>query len=84
MAEKVMLALVDSGMHRDEAHEVLRSASMASVSENRNLRDVCAENTQISVKFDSDELDALFNPMNHLGVSGELVDEAVAIARNYL
>jgi adenylosuccinate lyase len=84
MAEKVMLALVDSGMHRDEAHEVLRSASMTSVSENRNLRDVCAENTQISVKFDSDELDALFNPMNHLGVSGELVDEAVAIARNYL
>jgi adenylosuccinate lyase len=84
MAEKVMLALVDSGMHRDEAHEVLRSASMASVSENRNLRDVCAENTQISGKFDSDELDALFNPMNHLGVSGELVDEAVAIARNYL
>jgi adenylosuccinate lyase len=84
MAEKVMLALVDSGMHRDEAHEVLRSASMASVSENRNLRDVCAEDTQISVKFDSDELDALFNPMNHLGVSGELVDEAVAIARNYL
>ena len=84
MAEKVMLALVDSGMHRDEAHEVLRNASMASISENRNLRDVCAENTQISVKFDSDELDALFNPMNHLGVSGELVDEAVAIARNYL
>ena len=84
MAEKVMLALVDSGMHRDEAHEVLRNASMTSVSENRNLRDVCAENTQISVKFDSDELDALFNPMNHLGVSGELVDEAVAIARNYL
>ena len=84
MAEKVMLALVDSGMHRDEAHEVLRNASMTSVSENRNLRDVCAENTQISIKFDSDELDALFNPMNHLGVSGELVDEAVAIARNYL
>jgi adenylosuccinate lyase len=84
MAEKVMLALVDSGMHRDEAHEVLRSASMTSVSENRNLRDVCAENTQISGKFDSDELDALFNPMNHLGVSGELVDEAIAIARNYL
>ncbi len=65
-------------------NEVLRNASMASISENRNLRDVCAEDTQISVKFDSDELDALFNPMNHLGVSGELVDEAVAIARNYL
>nr|MBC8437957.1 adenylosuccinate lyase [Euryarchaeota archaeon] len=32
MAEKIMIALVDNGLPRDEAHEVLRAASMESVS----------------------------------------------------
>lgn len=81
MAEKLMLALVDTGMHRDQAHEVLRSASMIAVADRRHLREVCGEDAEITTAFTSDELDQLFNPMNHLGVSGEIVDESVALAR---
>lgn len=81
MAEKLMLALVDAGMHRDQAHEVLRSASMVAVAENLHLREICGEHEAISAAFSPDELDILFNPMSHLGVSGEIVDESVALAR---
>jgi len=81
MAEKVMIELIDSGIARDEAHEILRGASMTSVSEGRNLRDVCAQIHAISERFDSSALDEMFNPQNHVGVSGELVDEAVELAR---
>jgi len=82
MAEKLMLALVDAGMHRDQAHEVLRNASMAAVAEGRHLREVCGENAEITAAFSAEELDNLFNPMSHLGVSGEIVDESVALARS--
>jgi len=84
MAEKMMLALVDSGMHRDNAHEVLRGASMIAVAEGRHLREVCGENSEITDAFDSDTLDSLFDPMSHLGVSGEIVDEAVGLTRSIL
>ena len=84
MAEKIMLALVDSNMPRDEAHEVLRSCSMEALSSGRHLKAVCSENEQISSVFDEDELNYLFSPESHLGVSGEIVDNAISIARGFM
>jgi adenylosuccinate lyase len=81
MAERLMLALVDSGMPRDEAHEVLREASMESMDHGMHLKDVCSKSDSISSIFDDEQLDDLFDPSGHLGVSGELVDNAVSIAR---
>ena len=81
MAEKIMLALVDEGIHRDQAHEILRAASMVAVAENRHLREVCGEDEAVTSAFTSDELDQLFDPSSHLGVSGEIVDETIALAR---
>ena len=81
MAEKIMLALVDEGIHRDQAHEILRAASMVAVAENRHLREICGEDDAITSAFTSEELDELFDPSSHLGVSGEIVDEAVELAR---
>mgnify|MGYP005627448309 CR=1 FL=1 len=81
MAEKIMLALVDSGMPRDEAHEVMRSSSMKALETGMNLKDVCTEDTRISDVFDEEKLHHLFLPSSHLGVSGEIVDNAVLIAR---
>jgi len=81
MAEKIMLALVDEGIHRDQAHEILRSASMVAVAESRHLREVCGEDDAVNSVFSPEELDELFEPSSHLGVSGEIVDEAIALAR---
>tara|TARA_Y100001960_G_C14556265_1_gene768367 strand:- start:38 stop:994 length:957 start_codon:yes stop_codon:yes gene_type:complete len=84
MAERLMLALVDSGMPRDEAHEELRAASMKAVENSLHLRDVCLSSDSISSIFDSEQLDDLFDPRGHLGVSGEIVDNAVSIAREMM
>jgi adenylosuccinate lyase len=84
MAEKVMLALVDKGVARDEAHEMLREASMEALSKGDGLEDVCARDSKISDIFDSAELSDLFRPEGHLGHSGRIVDEAVAKARTML
>ena len=84
MAEKVMLALVDEGMHRDEAHEALRTASMTSLEKGVNLLETCKADPSITNLIDGDDLVALFDPNSHLGVSGELVDAAVQRARSLL
>ena len=84
MAEKIMLALVDEGIHRDQAHEILRAASMVAVAENRHLREICGEDESVTSAFTSDELDKLFEPSSHLGVSGEIVDETIALARKMI
>ena len=84
MAEKVMIELVDAGIPREEAHEILRSASMDCISNGRHLRDVCREVDAIASRFDNDQLEAMFNPSNHIGLSAELVDEAVATTRKQL
>jgi len=81
MAEKVMIELVDGGIPRDEAHEILRAASMRCVAEKVHLRQVCGEIDAITSRFDDAALDAMLDPNNHIGVSVELVEEAVALAR---
>ncbi|MEC7255563.1 MAG: adenylosuccinate lyase [Candidatus Thermoplasmatota archaeon] len=82
MAEKVMIELVDHGIARDEAHEILRSASFEAVDKKIELIDVCSRTPEITAVFSADELEAMFDPMSHIGVSGEIVDEAVALARS--
>lgn len=81
MAEKVMIELVDHGVARDEAHEVLREASFTALANGEELIDVCSRTPTISAAFSAEELEAMFDPMNHVGVSGEIVDECVVLAR---
>ena len=81
MAEKVMIELVDHGVPRDEAHEVLREASFTALANDEELVDVCSRTPAISAAFSAEELEAMFDPMNHVGVAGEIVDECVALAR---
>tara|TARA_Y100001954_G_scaffold123120_1_gene132214 strand:- start:994 stop:1317 length:324 start_codon:yes stop_codon:yes gene_type:complete len=81
MAEKVMIDLVEKGIPRDEAHEILREASFTAVANKEELIDVCSRTPAISAAFSAEELEAMFEPSNHIGVSGEIVDEAVALAR---
>ncbi|DAC51929.1 MAG TPA: adenylosuccinate lyase [Candidatus Poseidoniaceae archaeon] len=82
MAEKVMIELVEHGIARDEAHEILRSASFEAVDKKIELIDVCSRTPEIAAAFSAEELEAMFDPMNHIGVSGEIVDEAVELARS--
>ena len=81
MAEKVMIELVDYGVARDEAHEVMREASFEAVANGEELIDVCSRTPAIAAAFSAEELEAMFNPLNHVGVAGEIVDECVALAR---
>ena len=80
MAEKVMIELTAHGIGRDEAHEILYR--LLHRGGNRRTPDGHLHaNPEITAVFSVEDLEAMFNPANHIGVSGELVDEAVALAR---
>ena len=82
MAEKVMIELVGKGVARDEAHEILRTASFQAVETGEHLKEICLKTEKLMAVFSEDEMNSMFEPSSHLGVSGEIVDEAVALARD--
>ncbi len=82
MAEKVMIELVNHGISRDDAHEILRTASFTAINNGEELFDVCCRTPEIAASFSVEELETMFDPMNHIGVAQELVDECVALARS--
>ena len=84
MAEKVMIELVDGGIPRDEAHEILRSASMTCISEGKHLKEICENISSITDRFSAEQIEHMFDPASHVGVSGELVDDAVDLARKQI
>ena len=84
MAEKVMLALVDKGVSREEAHEILRAASMQAISDGKGLHAACSNDEAISSVFNETELADLFVPEGHIGHSGRIVDEAISRAESVI
>ena len=80
MAEKVMIELVE--MASSGSHEILRSASFEAVDKKIELIDVCIGNSEITAAFSAEELEAMFEPMNHVEFQIEIVDEYVKLARD--
>ena len=81
MAEKIMLELVDRGMPRDQAHEELRKASINAIEGSMGLKEACKQVPAITELIDEDGLSSMFDPSSHLGSSEEIVETAIAIAR---
>ena len=77
MAEAVMTKLVEKGMGRGDAHELVRTCSLKAVSEDRQLLSVLLENPKVTKLLKKKDLEAVMNPRNYLGVSDRIVDQVV-------
>jgi adenylosuccinate lyase len=75
MAEAIMLRLVDKGLGRQEAHEVVRRASMKGGSFAESL----AADADVAKRLPAAELKAALDPANYTGMSGATVDRALKI-----
>ncbi len=76
MAERVMMALVEKGMGRQEAHELIRDLAQKAFGEKKSLKEVLRE-SGAGKKFSEKELDGLMDTSTYLGKSGEIVDAAL-------
>ncbi|MCX6663910.1 MAG: adenylosuccinate lyase [Euryarchaeota archaeon] len=77
MAEAVMTKLVEKGMGRGDAHELVRTCSLKAASDNKQLLSVLLENPKVAKLLKKKELEEVMNPRNYLGVSDKIVDHVV-------
>jgi adenylosuccinate lyase len=77
MAEAVMTKLVEKGMGRGDAHELVRTSSLKAISENKQLLSVLSQTPKIIKLLKKKELEEVMNPRNYLGVSDKIVDHVV-------
>ena len=73
MAEAVTFALAEK-TGKSDAHHLVEAASKKAVAGKQHLRDVLAENPQVTAHLDPDRIAKLFEPMAYQGVSQMLID----------
>ncbi len=69
LAEKIMLHLVEKGIGRQEAHEILRQAVIKAQKEDLFLYEILSKHEEIKDKFSEQELKELLDPHNYIGTA---------------
>ncbi len=81
LAEAVMIALVDKGMSRQDAHELLRRLAFKAYAENREFKDVLKESGEVRAYLSEEEIENALNPANYIGTAVEQVRRVIEKAR---
>lgn len=76
MAEAVTLALAQA-MGRPAAYALIERACQQAVSEQRHLRDVLSDRTEVTAILSNAQLVALFDPLHYIGQAQTFVERAV-------
>lgn len=82
MSESVMMALVDKGMPRQEAHKLLQQIVFEAQEKNKPFAEALGSNAKIKEYLTSEEIGSALDPKSYLGFSRELVDQAIAKTRS--
>ncbi|MDH7510156.1 MAG: adenylosuccinate lyase [Methanolinea sp.] len=77
MAEAVMIALAERGMDRQEAHEILRRASMEAIKRNVSLLEVLSGNPDVTGIIPVHEIRALLDPARYIGTAPAQVERLI-------
>lgn len=77
MAEAVMTKLVEKGMGRGDAHELVRRCSLIASEKDSILLDILGKDKNILKLLSKNELEKTMDPRNYLGVSYQIVDTIV-------
>ena len=77
MAESVMIELTKKGMDRQDAHEIVRVASMTAFETKTPVSLILSENKDVSRYLKKDEIESLLLPDNYIGTSEWQVDNLI-------
>ena len=78
MAESVIIKLVDKGMCRQDAHELLRSCTMECVDTGKDFKCALMEKSVISKMLCDEEIEQCLRPESYLGTTGKTIDNILA------
>jgi adenylosuccinate lyase len=74
MAENVMTMLAKRGAGRQQAHEMVRQASMQALEENRDLTEILFEKEGVTRILSREEIAELLDPRKYIGTAVEQVE----------
>lgn len=77
MSEAVMIKLVEKGMGRQSAHELLRRCAMESYEKKISFRNVLLKNPEILRYMNEWEIVSALNPESYIGTAVEQVERAL-------
>ena len=77
MAENLMVRLVEKGMGRQEAHELIRENAMKVYSSDKGFFEVLKEDERLAQYISEKDLEAAMDPENYIGTAVEQVDSVV-------
>lgn len=81
MGEAVMLKLVERGMGRQEAHEVIRELAMQSFKENMPLGSVLVSDKRVNDLLSGSEIKEVLKPENYIGSALEQIENVLKIIK---
>ena len=84
MAEPVMMRLTEKGIGRQDAHEIVREASMVAIKEGVNLKDALMRRDDVKRVISEKEIAVVMDPANYTGDAGAIVDKMVSAAEEML
>lgn len=77
MSEAVMIALTRKGVSRQEAHEIIRQASMRAYANLTTLLEELLKDEAVMKYFTKEELEGILRPENYLGTAKRRVEEVL-------
>jgi adenylosuccinate lyase len=74
MAESVMIELTKKGMDRQQAHELVREASMEALAKGKPLDEILARKREVSACISQEEIRELLDPDKYIGTAVQQVE----------
>jgi adenylosuccinate lyase len=84
MAEAIITKLVEKGMGRQDAHELLRQSSMQAFETNKHLKEILFTKSIIGKYLNKKELEELFDYNNYIGLSVEKTEKIINKWRGFI
>lgn len=81
MAERVMMLLTEKGVGRQDAHSLVRNASMKAMADGSGFAQALKSDEKISEVLTDEEIDAAMDPKTYIGTAGEQVDRVIKMAK---
>lgn len=77
MAESIMILLVEKGMGRQEAHELMRVCSIKAIEQKKHLREILMEDKKIRELLTPEEISNALDAEKYIGSAVKIVDMTI-------
>jgi len=84
LAERILLVLVERGMKRNVAYEIIKDIAIRCYEEDKDFIEELYKNDEIRNRISKEELKELVNPYKYIGKSKEIVENVLSEINEYL